>query len=166
MECDVCFYTFSQEDDFFELSCCKNNRVCQSCIQLLLIPQCPFCRASLSLPCTADRKLSISYTSRDTLYGNDSDYYINPYDEYYTDSRALRRQMKRIRKLREREAHDRRNRYLHLINTTNSLSSFDTPSSHHNHQRNEVQQHIREELQQYHLHNEENNDPIFPLDDD
>ena len=145
MECDVCFYTFYEEDDFFPLHCCKNNRVCQSCLQLLLIPQCPFCRSNL--PHLQDKKCSISYTNTQTFFSRDLEYYINPYDEYYTDSRALRRQMKRIRKLKEREEHDRRNRYLQLM--------------HHEESKSELVRQIKEDIHHYHQE-----DDIFSMEEE
>lgn len=119
-ECDIC--CFSQTlSDFYSLSCCKNNKVCNSCIKLLTVALCPFCRQiipnldnkRLALSCNStDRDLEYYSNLYNTTYQNSFDnnlsinhqsYLINPLDDSFTDSRILRRHIRRIRKLEERE---------------------------------------------------------------
>lgn len=98
MECNICYFNYPI-DDFFVLQCCKNNNVCKQCINLLTTPLCPFCRTKISE--LSDKRMAYSYPN--TSHIPNLDYFINPYDDTYIDSRILRRQMKRLRKLQERE---------------------------------------------------------------
>lgn len=119
MNCDVCFYS-CQESELFDLICCKNNNLCILCLDLLLIPQCPFCRTPLDYK--KEKIKSQSFTHSHLLYDIDSIYLINPYDNSYKDSRTLQRQIKKIRKLLERNQHDERNKYLNLFHQENKKS--------------------------------------------
>ena len=113
--CDICFYEMGR-DELFILQCCKNNSMCLKCLDLLTKSLCPFCRT----PFEYDKpRISRSYeeplswvSSHDQYFFTDPYTPINPYDDYYTDSRILRRAIKRLRKLQERELHNSRNRDL------------------------------------------------------
>lgn len=100
MECGICYFTYDASE-FFNLNCCKNNHVCLNCIKLLTIPLCPYCRTRISgLENNNNYRISISYPTPSLIQ---NDYIIDPRDDMYLDSRILRRQMKRLRKLQERE---------------------------------------------------------------
>jgi len=101
MECGICYFSV-QSENIFHLSCCKNNYVCLDCIHLLTTPLCPFCRARIqSLP---DKRIAHSYQEPTTYpFIHHNETFINPFDDMYLNSRSLRRQMKRLRKLQERE---------------------------------------------------------------
>ena len=133
-ECGICFYEVSL-DKFHELPCCQNrNRMCKYCLELLIVPLCPFCRTRI--PGLADKEdpsrfrggVSLdSYTMLPPMYA------LNPLDDSYLDSRILRRQMKRLRKLQERERGAEANR------RTNSL---------YNERRRREQQQARDDIQE------------------
>jgi hypothetical protein len=108
MDCGICYFTFS-DSEFFQLTCCKNNNVCRQCINLLTTALCPFCRARI--PSLPDKRLAISY-QENVSPAYSPNFRINPLDDNFLDSRILRRQMKRIRKLQERERDQLRNRQL------------------------------------------------------
>ena len=113
MDCGICYFTFPIQD-FFQLECCKNNNVCRQCIELLTNPLCPYCRAHI--PSLSGKRLAVSY--QDTTISSPRVYQpfqLDPMDDIYTDSRILRRQMKRLRKLQERERDALRNRQLSEI---------------------------------------------------
>jgi len=64
-------------------------------------PLCPYCRTMI--PSLSDiKRHAVSY-QQPTIYPHVSVININPFDDIYLDSRILRRQMKRLRKLQERE---------------------------------------------------------------
>lgn len=107
MDCGICYFTFP-DYDFFQLFCCKNNFVCMQCINLLTTPLCPFCRARI--PSLQEKRFAISY--QETSISRIPIYTIDPLDDNYLDSRILRRQMKRLRKLQERERDQLRNQQL------------------------------------------------------
>ena len=120
MECGICYFSFEKEE-FFELRCCKNNHVCKSCLDLLITPLCPFCRARIEG--LEGKRASISYEPPSSMMmGGNSGFFsssslplIDPLDDMYTDSRILRRQMKRLRKLQERERDRLHNRNLSFV---------------------------------------------------
>lgn len=108
MDCSICYFSYPAPEDFFELTCCKNNLICHHCIKLLYTPICPFCRTSIS-NYPGSPLLSISAPITNNYWFN---YQINPLDDTYVDSRILRRRMKRLRKLQERER-DRQNNIIY-----------------------------------------------------
>lgn len=110
-ECGICFYEVAREK-FFDLVCCgNNNRMCKYCLELLLVPLCPFCRTRIpGLPDKEDAMQFRGAISLDSYTLLPPMYALNPMDDSYVDSRILRRQMKRLRKLQERERNDNRNR--------------------------------------------------------
>lgn len=105
MECGICYHNFNDDSDFFNLNCCKNNRVCNECINLLKTAICPFCRAKIP-DINRNHPISKSYSPPSHYYYDnllDINYQIDPMDDMYLDSRILRRQINRMRKLQERE---------------------------------------------------------------
>lgn len=42
-ECDICF----DDKVVFKITCCKNKKICESCIKILLGSSCPFCTQTL-----------------------------------------------------------------------------------------------------------------------
>jgi hypothetical protein len=116
MECGICYF-FLESSEFFPLQCCKNNNVCLHCIELLTTPLCPFCRARI--PNLDDKRLAISHSPAPSNTLSLNLYSINPYDDAYIDSRSLRRQMKRIRKLQERERDIAYSRYMSSVTRHN-----------------------------------------------
>jgi len=126
-ECGICYYDTSL-DDLFPLSCCQHrNRMCLSCLHLLLTPVCPFCRKPLdNLPSSyMGREASfppfrnaISYSDTSGSGGEPHAsllYLIDPSDDTILSSRSLRRRMKRMRKIQERERQAEYNRQLNLV---------------------------------------------------
>ena len=116
-ECAICYYE-TPPDKFYDLSCCGNkNRVCRDCIDLLLVPLCPFCRTRMEgLPDRSDPTppfrgaVSLdAYTLLPPMYS------LNPMDDSLLDSRILRRHMKRLRKLQERERNNEQNRRINYV---------------------------------------------------
>ena len=44
-KCDICFLTKEyNNENFYVLSCCKNNFICKLCFKAMLCDCCPFCR--------------------------------------------------------------------------------------------------------------------------
>ena len=115
-ECGICFYEVVVEK-FFDLPCCQNrNRMCQYCLELLLVPLCPFCRTKIpGLPEREDPNRFRGGVSLDAYTLLPPMYSLNPMDDSYTDSRILRRQMKRLRKLQERERQAEANRQINAL---------------------------------------------------
>lgn len=79
-------------------------------------PLCPYCRTMIP-SLSETKRFAISYQQPAT-YPQVSvinvNLYINPLDDTYLDSRILRRQMKRLRKLQERERDRLNNQQLSL----------------------------------------------------
>jgi len=136
MECNICYFYFLKED-FFELACCKNNLVCKDCIDLLLTPQCPFCRTHIQG--LSEKRMATSYSAPTQPIMNTS-LFIDPYDDIYIDSRTLRRQMKRIRKLQERERDKLNNQNLMLAYKLNKQAN-----------KKEINQDMKEQLEIFQL---------------
>ena len=109
-ECRICYYQFPPED-FFELKCCRDKRICTLCLNCLRIPLCPYCRSII--PEIQDRcRLSQSFAPvSHYLLQMQADFLttegieVDPQlDLRLLDSRILRR---RIRRLRRRNEHTR-----------------------------------------------------------
>lgn len=114
-ECAICYYDTSSSD-FYDMQCCKNNRICRHCIELLTVPLCPFCRTRIQgLP----EKMENQFRGAISLGGGHEDspilLFVNPMDDMYIDSRILRRQIKRLRKVQERERQAEYNRHFNSI---------------------------------------------------
>jgi len=169
-DCDICY--FSQSPDcFYQLDCCKNNKVCTGCIDLLTVALCPFCRKIIpnlenkqtSISCSTDMS-DLEYYSRlyNTTYTNNIDntdaninyqyYLINPLDDYYADSRILRRHIRRMRKLEQRE-HDA----IYNKNLNKSLNSYNNKSNKSKNKKN-IQDNIKSDLEMLQFNIDEYND--------
>lgn len=109
MDCGICYYNYTRVEDIFPLTCCKNNILCLRCVQLLTTPLCPFCRARIpDLP--EKPRMAISYEAESTLTPSPSREWrpaslplSATLDEAYIDSRTMRRRLRRLRKLQQRE---------------------------------------------------------------
>jgi len=159
MDCGICYYNYSREEDIFNLKCCKNNIICLRCVHLLTTPLCPFCRARISdLPETATKRMAMSYEAESTLRAPTlSPFIITPPqhhahtppwmtstsmpsmrnssgDDIYIDSRTMRRRLRRLRKLQQRED-DR----IHNRNLTRVLRESRSST------RNSIQQQIQQD---------------------
>jgi len=147
-ECGICFYEVSVEK-FFDLPCCQNrNRMCKYCLELLLVPLCPFCRTRIpGLPDREDPTRFRGGVSLDAYTLLPPMHVLNPLDDSYVDSRILRRQMKRLRKLQERERHNDTNR------RTNYIMNERRRQEQHPQRRNEIQEQIREDLEMFQMEN-------------
>lgn len=149
-ECKICYYEFLSSE-FYELRCCRNhNRVCRHCIDLLIVPLCPFCRTRIEgLPDRSPQfRGATSLDSSDIWNASNFDssfHFVNPMDDSYLDSRILRRQMKRLRKLQERERQADQNR---RINTTFNETIREK-------KKKDLQQQIREEQEIFDMEQEE-----------
>jgi len=153
-ECGICFYEVSTEK-FYDLPCCQNrNRMCKYCLELLVVPLCPFCRTRIpGLPDREDPHRFRGGVSLDTYTVIPPLYFLNPLDDSYLDSRILRRQMKRLRKLQERERHAEANRRINY--TMNEQRRRQQQQQQQQHRRNAIQQQIREEMEIFNM--EDNN---------
>lgn len=129
IECSICCFSWDT-NEMLSLDCCKNE-VCNSCIDSLVVPICPYCRSVI--PELRENKIyKQGYSYNDSL----NDYTISQLlqheetvrsmDDTHIESRILRRKIRRIRKLRERE-----------INTQRSK------------RQQEIRRHIQEELDFY-----------------
>jgi hypothetical protein len=109
MDCGICYYNYTRVEDIFPLTCCKNNILCLRCVQLLTNPLCPFCRARIpDLP--EKSRMAISYEAESTLTPSPQREWRSAslplsatLDEAYIDSRTMRRRLRRLRKLQQRE---------------------------------------------------------------
>ena len=115
-ECDIC-YLKKPKSDFFSLKCCKNYRICKTCVEFLVQPKCPFCRDFLeNLPPNVRSSRSTSITTSDEFFRpiveplSNYDNGVTSFDDTFTYSRIYRRRMRRYTKLRQRELLSIRNR--------------------------------------------------------
>lgn len=114
-ECPICYFKMDCEVGSHLLTCC-NHQICHACLRLLKKPVCPFCRKPIT-DSPYQYSHSVPPDPSPILMLNTDDYSIDPYSQ--ENSRSLRRQMKRLRKLQERE---RRNAYNRLLNQTITAS--------------------------------------------
>jgi hypothetical protein len=131
--------------------CCQNrNRVCRYCIELLTVPLCPFCRTRIQgLPERTPefRGASSLDISEQISFFDSSFHFVNPLDDSYLDSRILRRHMKRLRKLQERERQVERNRRLNI--------AFNEWSRQQRQQERDLQEHIKEERELFYMEHDD-----------
>lgn len=105
MECPICFFKMD-EFSTFKLKCCNNIQViCIDCVSFLTNRKCPFCRAIIP-----DYPFQISRSLPNTTESIPMDMVWMVREE--DDSRTLRRQIRRQRKLQERERQQSYNRLL------------------------------------------------------
>ena len=113
-DCTICVHKVFK-DDFFSLTCCS-NKFCNNCLHSLLTPLCPFCRKVIATITNDPKyKLALSYDSihltQNTIQNLTLP--VNVTNSYsYPESRILRRQLRRERKLESREHDKRRNKEL------------------------------------------------------
>lgn len=113
-ECPICYYKMDTGVGSHLLICC-NHEICHSCLALLKKPVCPFCRKPVT---DSPYQYSQSLPNHSPIFLlSEYDYSIDPYSQ--ETSRSLRRQMKRLRKIQERE---RRNAYNRVLNQTLAAS--------------------------------------------
>jgi hypothetical protein len=123
-ECTICFYKYLNED-FFVLHCCA-SKLCNTCSESLTVPLCPYCRKEIpELKGNIRYKLSVSFeTDFLTQSTIESLLYIEiDRPVSYTESRILRRQIRRQRKREMNEANRLRNIELSRIRNQNNSRS-------------------------------------------
>lgn len=119
IECSICCVSWCQSIDVLSLTCCKNI-ICNQCVKSLIVPLCPFCRSVIQ-EVQDDEIYKKGYSYHDTLsehtisqitqtQNQTQDTNIQSIDDTHIVSRILRRKIKRIRKLRDREK-NRQNNY-------------------------------------------------------
>jgi hypothetical protein len=84
------------------------------------------------------RLYNTTYTDDVNININYQNYLINPLDDYYTDSRILRRHIRRMRKLEQRE-HDA----IYNKNLNKSLNSYNNKSN----KKKNIQENIKSDLE-------------------
>ena len=133
-DCSICTDIFF-EHDFINLECCS-NKLCSRCLNSLLVPLCPFCRKKIeSITDDPKYKLSVSYDSSHLTQSTiqsiliPSNNNLLPSNNIFSssdqsESRILRRQINRQRKLESRELDKRRNRELSRSRRRNELQQI------------------------------------------
>lgn len=141
-ECDICYQRVA-ETDFYPLSCCQTNSLCETCFQQLNHPYCPFCRKKLEetpLGCYSKSAPSAS-SFMESSYQDHSHYYSDDIEIELT--RSQRRQWRRQRKLEQREQDQLYNKELSWVLSKSS-------------QQHQVQQTMREDMDSYFLFFDDN----------
>ena len=109
MNDNVCNICYMEKEDINNLECCKNTKkICNECLDCLKSPICPYCRQNL--PSSLNKVVHPSSCPADfsfnTWMSNESRYMlIDPYSPEYQDSRALRRDIRRMRRNYYRTRH-------------------------------------------------------------
>lgn len=108
MEGNMCNICYIEKEDLNILECCKNTKkICNECLDCLTRPICPYCRQSLPTNLTKNIEPSScpNYTMSNWM-SNESRYLlIDPNSQEYSDSRILRRQIRRMRRNYYRTLH-------------------------------------------------------------
>jgi len=108
-ECTIC-YDQRREDDFFTLTCCHEKQICSACLRCLVTPQCPYCRGVIP-QIKDDPRYRMAHSAPSAPS------YMMMERTERIESRILRRQMKRLRKLEMREEDRALNRIFHHRDT-------------------------------------------------
>lgn len=118
-KCDICFLTKEyNNDNFYVLSCCKNNFICKLCFRAMLCDCCPFCRKTINEKTkvlskqTRPRSSSFTSSSIEPISYLDQHIDLESLDDnsvYY--SRLYRRQQNNMQRLRASEENRIRNRH-------------------------------------------------------
>lgn len=118
-KCDICFLTKEyNNDNFYVLSCCKNNFICKLCFEAMLCDCCPFCRKTINEKTkvlskqTRPRSSSFTSSSIEPISYLDQHIDLESLDDnsvYY--SRLYRRQQINMQRLRASEENRIRNRH-------------------------------------------------------
>ena len=115
-DCSICFNPCNL-DNFFQLQCCM-NKMCKICLDSLLVPLCPYCRNLIpSIKDDPKYRLSISYDTSHLTQSTiqnliETTPVISSNSTLLSESRILRRQIRRQRKLESRELDKIRNKEL------------------------------------------------------
>ena len=129
-KCDICFLTKEyNNDNFYVLSCCKNNFICKLCFKAMLCDCCPFCRMTinektkvLSKP-VRPRSSSFTSSSIEPISYLDQHIDLESFDDnttYY--SRLYRRQQINMQRLRASEENRLKNKHDRLQRITRQQS--------------------------------------------
>lgn len=116
-DCNICLETRSE---FFHLSCCR-HKMCKRCLESLTTPVCPYCRQIIrevqdDQRYRHARSYEMDYLTEQTISTYISSTAIPPEVSelippiFIPDSRIMRRQIRRIRRLRQREEDRANNR--------------------------------------------------------
>ena len=108
IEGEICNICYIDKKDLNILECCKNTKkICNDCLDCLTSPVCPYCRQDLPKSLTKEIKPSScpSYSVGHWITNESRFLLIDPYSAEYSDSRVLRRQMRRMRRNYYRERH-------------------------------------------------------------
>lgn len=142
-DCDICYETSMS---IISLTCCKKSKkICDSCLNCLKTPLCPWCRVELDKQLLKNNKninsKSLPIPGLIQSWGEyiDNQTTINPYS--YDDSRRLRRQMRRLRY-----------GYLQYVTREqrqNNISNTNIRSRNRNRRRRDIQQQIDEDQQDF-----------------
>jgi len=118
-KCDICFLTKEyNNDNFYVLSCCKNNFICKVCFKAMLCDCCPFCRKTINEKTkvlskqTRPRSSSFTSSTIEPISYLDQHIDLESFDDnttYY--SRLYRRQQNNMQRLRASEENRIRNRH-------------------------------------------------------
>ena len=110
-ECAIC-YEHALSDDFFILSCCKEKKICQKCLDCLKVPMCPYCRSVIpEIKNNPKYRLSQSFVPVPHHLLLEQTFFLAhhnlPPDHHTLDprlitSRILRKRIRRIRRLQMR----------------------------------------------------------------
>lgn len=129
-KCDICFLTKEyNNDNFYVLSCCKNNFICKLCFEAMLCDCCPFCREIINQKTkmlskqTRPRSSSFTSSSIEPISYLDQHIDLESLDDnttYY--SRLYRRQQINMQRLRASEANRIKNRHDRLQRITRHRS--------------------------------------------
>lgn len=145
-ECGICYYE-TKPENVFSLACCQDrNLMCVACLHLLLTPICPFCRKPIvNLPPSYSNSSSLFTSNATSLPETRSVpssflHLIDPSDDTLVSSRSLRRRMKRMRKVQERERQAEYNRQLNIV-----LNESKRMATLHQQQRRNIQSVIRQD---------------------
>lgn len=104
---EICIICFEQRCEFFQLHCCKDKRLCTTCLRKLCSPLCPYCRHPID-GLIVDKPTS--QPVHDDVFPRE---YTMIEDDSFYESRILRRSARRMYKLllREIDAHQNRTRH-------------------------------------------------------
>jgi len=135
MECKIC-YQMIDSSERYPLGCCQVNVLCQHCFEQLQYPHCPFCRSPLDIwPSGCYSRSLPTYSSFMMIPTEELFFSVDDIDV----SRSQRRQLRRLRKLEQRELERNYNREL-----TSLLSK-----SYRTQQRQHIQDDIRQDLESW-----------------
>ena len=119
--CETCTICYEETQSFHALNCCDaDKKICKKCINCLRSPLCPYCRNTLDKG-LLENNLHVQSAPETVSWTSfmEDELLINPYDPEFSDSRILRRQIRRMR----RRFLSEQNRYNRNRNNTNRVST-------------------------------------------